>query len=79
MKPNAIKPRSIQIPDNLSVETADALFLFLSDIVDAVWGTYERPLVERIIRQDEADAKAKACELAGNEDTDENFDDPIPF
>lgn len=77
MKRNAIKPRSLQIPDNLSVETADALFLFLSDIVDAVWATYERPLIERIIRQDEADAKA--CELAGNEDTDEDFDDPIPF
>ncbi len=77
MKHKTIKPRTLQIPDNLSVETADALFLFLSDIVEAVWATYERPLVERIIRQDQADAKAR--ELAGNEDADEDFDDPIPF
>jgi len=79
MKRNAIKPRSLQIPDNLSVETADALFLFLSDIVEAVWATYERPLVERIIRQEEADANDRARELANCEDIDENFDDPIPF
>lgn len=77
MKHKTIKPRTLQIPDNLSVETADALFLFLSDIVEAVWATYERPLVERIIRQDQADARAR--ELAGNEHTDEDFDDPIPF
>ena len=79
MNDKTIKPTSLQIPDNLSTETAEALFLFLSDIVGALWATYERPLVERIIRQEEADANDRARELANREDIDEIFDDPIPF